>query len=89
MDTIAYLPDPAAPTTMLSVVKNHGRFNQSYTKLESTRLQQQWDRYDRSNDGDAKGFLLASLKADFKRHITQIVDSDDSFLINIISAFHS
>ena len=81
MDTIAYLPDPAAPETMMSVVKNHGRFNTSYTKLESTRLQQKWDRYDRNNDGDAKAFLLASLKADFKRHITQIVEPDDSFAI--------
>ena len=81
MDTIAYLPDPANPLEMQSVVMNHGRFTLDYVTAESAKIQVNWDKYDQNNDGDAKQFLLNSLKPDFKRHIKQIVEDTDSFAV--------
>ena len=88
MDTIAYLPDPANPLKMQSVVMNHGRFTLDYTTTASTMIQMNWDSYDHNNDGDAKQFLLNSLKPDFKRHIQQIVDVTDSFAVLWITIMH-
>ena len=81
MDTIAYLPDPANSSQMQSVVVNHGRFSLEYATEQSKKIQLSWDRFDKNNDGDAKQFLLNSLKFDFKRNIKQIVSEDASFAV--------
>jgi len=58
MDTISYLPDPANPVKMISVVQNHGRFNKEYTIQQSNLFKAAWDSYDKANNDDAKKFLM-------------------------------
>ena len=50
MDTIAYLPDSEAPTTMASVVKSHSRFALDYVKNAARIQVAQYDHHDKLND---------------------------------------
>ena len=81
MDSVSYLPDPLAPTTMVSVVKNFARFTLEYVKRESADLTTMWDEYDRQNDQAAVRFLLNSLHDDLRKLIQTRKEDDDSFTV--------
>jgi hypothetical protein len=58
MDTIAYVPDPGIPTTMVNCVKGHGRYTvDSVRKMIEPQLLR-YDSLDLANDREAKTFLL-------------------------------
>ena len=79
MDSIAYLPDPADPTHMESVVTHHGRFSLDYTIKASNDIKTKWDSFDIANDKAAKRFLINSLKSSFKTRMNKIIKEDDTF----------
>ena len=79
MDTISYLPDPAEPSVMKSVVCHHGRYNEEYTAQQSELIQLKWDKFDRANDVNAKVFLLNSLKPVLRKSVQQTMEDTDTF----------
>ena len=69
MDSVSYLPDPLAPTTMVLVVKNFACFTLEYVEKESAALTTKWDEYDRQVDQAVVHFLLNSLHDDLHKLI--------------------
>ena len=69
MDTISYLPDPANPTKMESVVEKPNMFSKAYVVSELPYFTPLWDSYDKENDECATKFFLASLSEEMLRKV--------------------
>ena len=81
LDTISYLPDPADPTKMESVVTHHTRFKLKDVRLASAKLSSKFDKYDKSNDRAAISFLRASLHQDLLHSVDGIIKDSDTFAV--------
>jgi hypothetical protein len=60
MDTISYIPDPANPSVMESVVEKPNLFTKDYVITKISNYTVLFDDYDCLNDRTAVDFLLAS-----------------------------
>jgi hypothetical protein len=82
LDMISYLPDPADPTRMLSVVTHHSRFSFDAVRDASDILCPSYDYYDGQNVIAAIDFfLLDSLSKDLKAIINLKMSESDSFVV--------
>ena len=83
MDTISYVPDPAKPMVMESVVEKPNLFTKEYVVSQIPFYTGRYDEYDRLNDRTATDFLLASLDADLERKVTEalVTSPNPSFLL--------
>jgi hypothetical protein len=81
MDPIAYLPDPADNTKMISVVNEHAKYRVEEAKVLADNLKTHWDAYDKRNDGDAKEVIRASISDELNTVLDQVSEEDDSFAI--------
>ena len=77
MDTIAYLPDPATATKMISVVNEHARFSVKSARIACVFQASNYDEYDHYNDSAASAFLLDSLEETLQQKIEDKADDDD------------
>jgi Zinc knuckle len=82
MDTITYVPDPANPNTMESVVEKPNLFTKEYVVSQLEHYVDKYDSYDRLNIRSATDFLLASLSNELERKVTEALMStpNPSFL---------
>ena len=66
MDSITYLDDPTtnSPTTKVSVIKEHSKFDIDKVELLIKEQYKKYDTYDRNNDRDAVEFLHNCLDKD-------------------------
>jgi len=79
MDTIAYVPDPIEPLTMVNSVKGHYRFSiDSCSKMIATQLLK-YDAYDRTNNLEATNFLFNSLSKDLSQELRDVIVDEDPF----------
>ena len=69
LDTISYLPDPANPKQMQSVVEKPNMFSKAYVLSQLPVYTRLWDSYDQENDECATKFLLASLNDEMLRKV--------------------
>jgi hypothetical protein len=79
MDTIAYLPDPAKPSRMMNIVKEHSRFTLATAKELSKTQAEMYDGYDKANDAAARKFLLASIEKKLSNQIYEKLSDDATF----------
>ena len=75
LDTITYLPDPANPTVMESVVEKPNLFSKAYVMTKLPDYKNLWDSYDVQNDECATKFLLASFNDELLRKVRDALAS--------------
>jgi hypothetical protein len=83
MDTITYLPDPANPTEIESVVESPNWFTKEYVTGKMGEYEARYDEYDRLNARTASDFVLNSLSPEMERKVTEALVStpNPSFLL--------
>ena len=93
LDTITYVPDPADPRKVISVVTEHGRLNLKEGIESGNQVAMlYYDTYDFANMEDSKQFLLNSVDEDLEKQLYENCKDNDSFvaywlhLINIESS---
>jgi len=79
MDSIAYLPDPAENSRMISIVKWHARFTTKTAQASMEQQLQRYDSYDRLNDTAATTYLLTSISTSVLTRVKDRMDEDDPF----------
>jgi hypothetical protein len=85
MDTIAYVPDPQAPTVMINCVKGHGRFELDTIRTMIANQLMKYDAFDFMNDREATDFLLDSLlETELAREIRDVMNEDDPFPVTYL-----
>jgi hypothetical protein len=78
LDTITYLPDPANPTQMESVVEQANRFTKKYVMTQNVQYEGYYDAYDHLNARTASDFILSSLDPEMERKVTEALVSTPS-----------
>lgn len=83
LDTITYLPDPANPGTMESVVEKPNLFTKEYVMGLIPTYTRRYDRYDDLNEQGARLYLVQSLDPELERRVTSALatTSSPSFLL--------
>ena len=79
MDSITYLPDPAAPTTMVSVITHHTRFTTELVKIEAPKQAANYDAYDRANDRAARLALVDCFDDALRLEIEERIPEEPTF----------
>jgi hypothetical protein len=80
MDTICYRRDPLDSSVMVDVLSVYPRLNQESMLDESRYCFPKFDSYDKSNDVQARKFLLASLDIKLEKLITNKSSPTDTFV---------
>ena len=81
LDTVSYLPNPADPSQVVSVVENHNLFElKDGGKQGNTIKETHFDMYSHADDREAKKFLLNSVDKDLEVQLYQNCDDEDSFV---------
>ena len=83
LDTITYLQDPTAPSSVIDVIRNHAKFsaNLKTTKVSADLFASSFDEFDQSNDAAAQAFLLDSLDPKLVQSLERRVKGDDGFVM--------
>ena len=83
LDTITYLQDPTASSTVIDVIRNHAKFsaNLKTTKVSADLFASSFDEFDQSNDAAAQAFLLDSLDPKLVQSLERRVKGDDGFVM--------
>jgi hypothetical protein len=92
MDTIAYVPDPQAPSVMINCVKGRGRFDLDTVTAMIRKQLPFYDAFDKMNDREATHFLLDSLDSALAREMRDVMDDSEPFpvaYIRVIQAIRS
>ena len=84
MDTIAYVPDPVDPQTMVNSVKGHSRFTVDSCSTMMTTQLSRYDHYDEMNNREARNFLVESLTNDLARELREVSEDNDSFPVTFL-----
>ena len=72
MDTISYLPSPADPTQMISVVTDHGWFTLKSGVAKAEEVAMNYlDKYDMANSKDVTKLLYESLDKELTKSLRQ------------------
>ena len=80
MDTITYLPDPADPSRVVSVITDHSKFELDQgTTIAEEIYALHYDEYDRMNCEDAKEFLFNSIDKELKMNLYENTLPEISF----------
>ena len=79
---IAYLPDPAEPTRMVSILHFHAKFTIESVRVAVALLQPKWDAYDQANNRDLIQFFFNSLDVKSERLLRENrEDGDVTFVV--------
>jgi hypothetical protein len=71
MDSITYLPDPANPTEMESIVENPNKFTKEYVMTKIALYEAKYDSYDRENARSATDFVIDSLSPNLEHRVSE------------------
>ena len=81
LDTIAWIPDPENPTTIMAyVISHHAKYKVETARAAVLPLRAKWDDYDKNNDSQATKFLLNSLNEDMAKAMRAKAMKDDAFV---------
>jgi hypothetical protein len=84
IDTITFLPDPANPTQMESIVENANKFTAKYVMTKISEYEGYYDEYDRLNSRTASDFVLSSLDPEMERKVTEAGEhAEPQFLVDL------
>ena len=90
MDTIAYLQNPFDNTLVVNVVENHARFSKDPAVVIASAqvMSDNFDRFDKQNDSNAKAFLLDSLDETLLERVELLRQPTDTFTIIWLRFIH-
>jgi Reverse transcriptase (RNA-dependent DNA polymerase)/Zinc knuckle len=82
MDAITYLPDPANPTVMESIVEKPDKFTKEYVMTKISEYESKYDSYDKLNAQTATYFVLSSLSPKLEGRVSEaLISSPDASLL--------
>lgn len=89
MDTIAYLPNPQAPSEMLCVIDHYSRFDPASASASSKKFRETvFDSYDVANDDSARRWLLNTLSDELRAKVKDRTPSMSGFVAHWMVFLH-